>query len=96
MITKLLIDLVLGVPTWLLSQIPSLSLPAEITGTGDGSIVGGITSAAAAAGSLNNWVPMGSVINALAFVLLCFGIALGVKLTRIIASFLTGGGGSAA
>ncbi len=45
---------------------------------------------------LGGWIPFGHIGNAVAWVFLCIGIALVVRLVRIVASFLTAGGGSAA
>lgn len=96
MITQVLIDAVMFVPLWLLDTIPSIDLPSALVGTGDGTLVGAITTAASYAGSLDSWFPITQAVLALAFVMLCFGVGSAVKIARIVASFFTGGGGSAA
>jgi hypothetical protein len=49
-----------------------------------------------AAGALAFWVPFGATGAALLVVAGCAGVAFGIKVVRIVASFLTLGGGSAA
>ena len=74
---------------WLLPDLPS---PAPLLG-GVGSGVGQVF---AAVGSLAFWVPFPAAGAALLVVATVAGVVFGIKLVRIVASFLTGGGGSAA
>lgn len=60
------------------------------------SVDDGLLSLAGYASGFGAWFPIGSAISALTFVVAVVAIALTIKLIRIVASFFTAGGGSAA
>jgi uncharacterized membrane protein YccF (DUF307 family) len=97
MIVKWILDAAAALIAWVGSIMPSLTLPTFFqSGTGSGTIgsyLGGFTSWM---GSFGNWIPVEHIGPALAILVTCVGVALGVKVERIVASFLTAGGGSAA
>jgi hypothetical protein len=91
MVTKALFDVLFVVPTWLLSIFPTYTLPAWV-----GEIpaqVGGVVGYMEAMG---NWIPVEHFAPAFGLVLISVGVAAAVKIARIVASFVTLGGGSAA
>lgn len=87
---------------WLLSSVVELvaSLIDLIPVPNPDSVQNGVSSGVGvvfdAAGSLSFWVPFGATGAALLVVAGVAGAAFGIKVVRIIASFLTLGGGSAA
>jgi hypothetical protein len=96
-ITKLLIDCFLGVPTWLLGVLPSLSMPTFFQGgTGSGTVGGFFSQLVGYFATWDNIFPFDQAGPAVAIVLSSLAIAATIKLARIVASFLTLGGGSAA
>lgn len=71
--------------------MPDLPVPGWFTGAG--TAVAGLFSAA---GSMGVWIPIPLALNVMGVLFAAmFGGAL-IKLARIVASFLTAGGGSAA
>jgi len=95
MIVEWFIAALLSLVTWFIDLLPSWSLPSWITGTGDGTIRGGADWAASNVGSLSNWIPLGTLSLVAAVVLVCIPIAIGIKVTRMVLSAFTGGGGGA-
>lgn len=91
MITTLLIMLVSGFVSVVFGLFPELPDPDAIL---DGT--SGIGSVFSSVGSLAFWVPFPAAAAALAVVAAVAVAAFGIKLVRIVASFLTAGGGSAA
>lgn len=96
MITRLLIDVLVTIPAWLLSVLPTVTFPAYLTGTGPGTLYATIQGAVSALYSVDYWLPVAQVALCAALVLAALLAGLTVKGVRIIASFLTLGGGSAA
>jgi hypothetical protein len=92
MITDLLLDLVTTVLHAVLSLLPAWSPAAGMTSD----LTDWLASAWSAAGGLHMWLPTGVLVAALALVLGAVAVAVAVKVVRIIASFMTAGGGSAA
>lgn len=60
------------------------------------SMTTGLGSVADYAASMSTWVPFGFVLGVAGSVLACVAAGFLIKLVRIVASFLTAGGGSAA
>lgn len=92
MITAALMWLLGGFVTVVFSLFPPLPDPAPILGN----VTSGIGQVFASAASLAFWVPFGATGAAIALVAAVAAVAFGIKLVRIVASFLTLGGGSAA
>lgn len=92
MITHLLIVAVGGFAKVVLHLFPPLPDPGPILGGVNGA-VGTVFSYAAGFGA---WVPWGAVAAALGVVVAMLAASAVIKLVRIVASFLTLGGGSAA
>jgi hypothetical protein len=94
-ITNLLVTVLLTVPTWLLSLIPSVPLPGWLTGTGSDSLVGQIGALTANIGVIDSWVPLSVLFGCMAFLATLVAGTWLVRGLRILASFATGGGGGA-
>jgi fructose-1-phosphate kinase PfkB-like protein len=96
MITDAAIRAVGAVLDWMLGVLPTATMPVEVVGSGDGTVAGFLSSIATTAASFSVWLPLGALVSALTFVLTAVLVAVTLKLARIVASFLTAGGGSAA
>lgn len=96
MITNWIIQAVSTVVSWILGMLPVLSLPTSLTDTGPGSVHATIAGGVASLWSLDSFLPMGHLVGAAALVLAALVAAVTIRLVRIVASFLTAGGGSAA
>lgn len=85
---------------WVLAGVVKLVLWLFPTGPDPAPVLGGVNSAIgrvyAGAAGLGAWIPWSSVAAALAVVSAVLLTAGAVKLVRIVASYLTLGGGSAA
>lgn len=86
-----LLGTVVQLVAWLIDLIPLPDPDPILSG-----VSGGIGSVFAAAGALSYWVPFGQAGMAVLVVAAVAAAAFGIKVVRIIASFLTLGGGSAA
>lgn len=86
---------VLGVGGWLLhallSALPTVTVPSWLSGSDSA-----FASVFQAAGSMGVWFPSTLVIAVLGGVLALWVVGFGIKIVRIVASFFTAGGGSAA
>jgi hypothetical protein len=60
------------------------------------SVDGAIATVSGYAAGFGFWFPFSAAVNGLEFVVACIGIGLLIKVIRIVASFFTAGGGSAA
>lgn len=91
MITELVLKFLGAVLTFVLGLFPSVPKPAWWQSVADfiSSAVGGLNGFA-------NFLPVAAMKYALVFVLLCYTVGLAIRVIRIGASVLTGGGGSAA
>lgn len=92
MVTDALLSVVFGVLGWLLGLLPSWTPSAELSTDA----AGFFGSAWTWLGSMHMWLPMGVLVAAVGLYLSGIAVAVGVKVARIAASFLTAGGGSAA
>jgi hypothetical protein len=79
---------------WVIDLMPSLTIPDALGPAG--AVVGWIGRAGEWSGDMSIWIPLGQAVLALGFVMLAVGSAVLIKLARIVASFFTAGGGSAA
>jgi hypothetical protein len=94
MVAEVLIDLLLGIPAWVLSLFPPMELPEFFApGTGEGTIGGYLATVSENMGSLSNFVPLDLVPGALAIVGTSLAAAVTIIVVRIVASFSTLGGG---
>lgn len=91
MIIKWFVDALSAVVSALLGLLPTVTMPAWIAST-----TSALTSMLVNIAQLGAWIPLGAFGKCLAFVLLCSGVAVTARLTRIAISHVTGGGGSAA
>lgn len=91
MVTEWLVGVFSAVLTALLDWLPDWDMPAWMTST-DGAMATVFTYAA----SMGAWFPMGLATTVAVAVLATYAVAFVVKVVRIVASFLTLGGGSAA
>lgn len=91
MITEAVVNLLVGLFTFLLDLMPDVTLPAWIgtSTTALGTALGHIT-------LLDNWIPVQAIGHVVVFILGCFTVAFGVRVGRMLISLFTGGGGSAA
>lgn len=86
---------VLSVGQWLLHAL-LIALPTVTVPTWLSSNNSAFTSVFQAAGSMGVWFPTTLVVSVLAGVLALWVVGFGIKIVRIVASFFTAGGGSAA
>ena len=91
MITDQVLDILASMAIWFLDKLPTWGLPTWYDDAieGWGSIVAGIA-------DLAHWVPLDAVTQVAIAVGLVTAFAFGVRVLRIILSFVSGGGGSAA
>lgn len=91
MVTDTVLKLLGGFLTWVIGLMGTWELPAWST-TVITFVAGLVTKAA----QLGNWIPWQYVGIGLALIWTSFLVAFGVRVARIVASFFTAGGGSAA
>ena len=88
-------DSILSVGGWLLhtllSALPVVTIPSWMSSND-----GAFATVFSAAGSMGVWFPSTLVVTVLGSVLAFWLIGFGIKIVRIVASFFTAGGGSAA
>lgn len=75
----------------LLSALPVVTVPDWLA-----SISGAMSLVFQAAGSMGVWFPAGLLVTVLMAVLSLWLVGFAIKIVRIVASFFTAGGGSAA
>lgn len=91
MITDAIIGLLTNLVNTLLGSLPTFAMPSWFAAA-----AGPIQTVMGVGASLGAWVPTGLVITVLTALLAANGVAFGIKIARIVASFATFGGGSAA
>lgn len=91
MVTEALIGLVGWVVEQILGVLPTIPVPSWASSSS-----GALATVFQAAGAIGGWVPLGLLGTVLGALLAIHLAAFGIKIARIIASFLTAGGGSAA
>lgn len=86
-------DALLAVVAWVVETVtgwmPTVPVPAWLGTVGDG-----LDTAMSGASSMGAWLPVGLGVTVLSAVLLCVVLGFGIRVVRIIASFLTLGGGA--
>lgn len=75
----------------LLAALPTVTVPSWLSGNDSA-----FATVFSAAGSMGVWFPSTLVIAVLTGVLALWVVGFGIKIVRIVASFFTAGGGSAA
>lgn len=91
MITEALISWVTGFIGWIVERFAVPEVPSWLTGA-----PAQISDLGAKLAGTGQWIPWEIAQTVLSAVALCIAAGITVKLVRIVASFLTAGGGSAA
>lgn len=91
MIIKWLLDVVTGFLGWVVGLLPSVSIPVWMSTT----VPNAITTIGGYISSIDVWLPFSDAGIAVAFVVVALAAAVAIKIVRIVASFVTAGGGSA-
>lgn len=90
MITDAILDFLTGVLHSILGSLPTLAVPSWLDTSGP------IGTVFTYAGLMGAWFPTSLATTVLLALLGAWGVGFGVKTVRILASFFTAGGGSAA
>lgn len=90
MITDAILDFLTGVLHSILGALPTVSVPGWLEASGP------VATVFADAGSMGAWFPTTLAGVVLAALLAAWGTGFVIKAIRIVASFFTAGGGSAA
>ena len=77
--------------TWVIAGIPAPAVPSWMS-----AISSDIASVVDFINKLSSWIPSSLLMAVITAYVGVFAIAIGIRVTRIIASFFTGGGGSVA
>lgn len=91
MIFEAIVSVFAGFVSWVFSLLPNDDPPAWLL-----SSTGALRTVWSYAAGLGAWIPWDVAGYVVAAVLSCVGIGLAIKVLRIVASFFTAGGGSAA
>ena len=91
MIIKWFLELIVGLINWLLSLLPVFTVPPWM-----GDVAGVVGTVFGFADSMSAWFPAALVFTVAGTVLTVWAVSLAIKIARIVASFFTAGGGSAA
>jgi hypothetical protein len=85
-----------SVLSFVVGLFPSWSYPSWLDGssTASGTLGGYAHSIGSAMGDFSAWIPLGVVGPALTAIVAALAVSLGVRVIRMVASFLTGGGGA--
>lgn len=90
MISEALIRFFMGFLNWFLGLLPTANAPSWMVNAS-----GYLATVWSYGAGLGAWIPWSMVGTVLASVLVCVGIGFGIKVARIVASFMTLGGGGA-
>lgn len=91
MIVELLVKAISALIAGLGSLFGTMTLPGWWA-----NVDGWLTTLGGHAAGFGQWIPWATAINTATFVVACIGVAFVIKLVRVVASFFTAGGGSAA
>ena len=91
MIVDLIVTALAGIVTFVGDLFPTINAPGWLSG-----LAGQVSLVTDNMAGLGQWVPFGAAGQATVLVLAAVVVAVAVKLIRIVASFFTAGGGSAA
>jgi hypothetical protein len=89
MVVKGFLNVLSGVLVWLLGLLPHLAVPSWLSSLG-----GSLATISSGLSGTTGWVPWGELFIAVALALSAIGISVAVRGFRIVASFLTLGGGA--
>jgi hypothetical protein len=89
MVTDAIISALTAVVHLILSALPTVTVPGWMSDNG------AIGTVFQDAGSMGVWFPVPLAVTVVGAVLAAWAVGWGIKLARIIASYLTAGGGSA-
>lgn len=92
MITQLIISALLAPAAWLLSLIPTVTLPGWMSG--GGAVETTAASIGAQVGAFNKWFPVAEMMDVMPVIFALSGALLVFKATQFVVSIFTGGGGS--
>lgn len=92
MIIEWIFDLIAGLVNFFLGLLPDLPDSSWLSGD----VASAVSTISGYASQLGNFVPWGIVESCIGLILATLAVAAIIKVVRIIASFLTVGGGSAA
>lgn len=90
MVTDYLITTFTSVVHAVLSVLPTITVPSWLSQSGP------VATVFSDAGSMGVWFPTPLAVSVAAAIFAAWAIGWAIKLARIVASFLTAGGGSAA
>lgn len=90
LVTDWLIEVFAWLVGTILSWMPTITVPTWLNADGP------IGTVFTYAGSMGAWFPTGLAITVILAILAAYAVGFGIKAVRIIASFATLGGGSAA
>jgi hypothetical protein len=90
-IVEALLSALAAVVSWIGSIFPAITIPVEVS-----SAISSISGYAAGYWQLGHVLPVSEIAVAMGLLLASSVVAVGIKLVRIVASFVTAGGGSAA
>jgi hypothetical protein len=91
MITEALMSVLSGFVNAVLGSLPVIPVPTWLS-----DLSGGVSTIAGYGAGLGVWMPVPLIVAVISTLLAAWLIAFGIKVARIVASFLTLGGGSAA
>lgn len=89
MITGAILKFLGAVMSGALGLFPSLSVPEWWLG-----VVDFVSDASGSLDAFANYLPVAALRYSAVFLLLCYSVALGVRVVRMVISAFTGGGGS--
>lgn len=93
MVTDAILNVVTSVVSWIVGLLPTLTFPSALTDTGTGSVHATMTGAVSSLWSLDAFLPVSQLVAAAALVLAALLLSVTVRIVRIVASFITLGGG---
>lgn len=91
MVTNSILNILSGIWSWFIGMLPAPSVPDWFTAADSG-----LHQLAQALGSVSAWIPVGLIGLVLATWATAWAAGAFIKIARIVLSFLTMGGGSAA
>lgn len=96
MITEAILGVLADVVSWVLGLFPTLDIPAYLTGTGPGTLRGQLDGALTLIWGIDSWVSVDAIFAVATISSLAFVAQWVIKILRVVSSYLTAGGGSAA
>lgn len=94
MITEAIIRVFLLPFQWVLGIIPVINWPSWFQSSGSESVVAKAGEWGENIGVIDGWFPVNTFFDAMGIFVVCAGAALAIRLSRVLVSLFTGGGGS--